>query len=234
MASIEGAMARLKNFLNQPPVQTNQILPQYFFQAYGTQIMKNKQVITTLYGLELKAQRQEKEKCYCTQRMFGTYKRPTETQCNSFVSKPTLYGTHWDITSETIRVRQQAYKASPHADLTSPLCILICQKSLYSENDQDSSPTMFRTKQRTHTCNVYISRLFLYSFLAAYKAQVQKTAFDQIVRNSHFCVMTQLSKTICYCNKMSTDILSSLHPMPKFQPHKKMIMATGFPHIPPW
>ena len=33
VASITEATARLKNSLNRPPVQTNQILPQYFFQA---------------------------------------------------------------------------------------------------------------------------------------------------------------------------------------------------------
>lgn len=53
------------------------------------------------------------------QRMFWTIKRPTETQCASLVSKPSLYQKRWDITSETIRVRQEAYKASPLADLTS-------------------------------------------------------------------------------------------------------------------
>ena len=81
----------------------------------------------------------------------------------------------------------------------------------------------------THTHNFDIARLSLSSFLAAYKAQLRKTKFDQIVRNNRFCVMTQLSKTLCYCNKTSTDILSSLCPMSNFQPHKKNIMTTEFP-----
>ena len=37
--------------------------------------------------------------------------------------------------------------------------------------------------------------------------------------------MTQLSKTLCYCREMSTDIITSLHPMSNFQPHKKKKMA---------
>ena len=56
-ASIAGAMARLKNLLNQLPVQTNQILPRYFFQSYVNLIITKKQVFTTLYGLQLKAQK---------------------------------------------------------------------------------------------------------------------------------------------------------------------------------
>ena len=170
-------------------------------------IMTNKQVLTKLYDLQLKAHRQEREECYCLQRMFDTVKQPTETQYNSLVSKPSFYQTRWYITSATIRVRREACMASPLADLTSPLRIPICQESIfhpYSKNE---------TKQRTHACNVGISRLSFSSFLVAYKAQVQKTKFDQIVRNIRFCVMTQLSKTLCYCNKTFTDILSSLRPM---------------------
>ena len=41
--------------------------------------------------------------------------------------------------------------------------------------------------------------------------------------------MTQLPKTLCYCNKTSTDILSSLCPLPNFQPHKKKIMVIESP-----
>ena len=149
-----------------------------------------------------------------------------QTKCASLVFKPSFYKTHWDITSETIQVLQQAYKASSNGYLTAPFRVLICQFSLYSQNEQDLSPAMLRIKQRTHTCNAYIVRLSLHSFLDACKAQVQKTTFDQIVRNNHFCVMAQLSKTLCYCNKTSTDILSSLHPMPNFQPYKKNIMVT--------
>ena len=122
-----------------------------------------------------------------------------------------------------IRVRQEAYAASPLADLTSPLRVLVCQDSFfhpYSKNE---------TKQCTHAYNVDIAHLSLSSFLAAYKSQVQKTKFDQIVRNNRFCVMTQLSKTLCYCNKTSTNILSSLCPMPNFQLHKKKIMVTISP-----
>ena len=109
------------------------------------------------------------------------------------------------------------------ADLTSPLRVPICQDSffhLYSKNE---------TKQFTHVRNVAIERLSLSSFLDAYKAQVQMMKFDQNVRYTHLCVMTQLSKTLCYWNKTSTNILSSLCPMPKFQPHKKKIIATASP-----
>ena len=101
--------------------------------------------------------------------------------------------------------------ASPLADLTSPLYVPICQDlffHLYSKNE---------TEQRTHARNVAIACLSLSSFLAAHKAQVQMTKFDQNVRYTCLCVMTQLSKTLCYCNKTSTHILSSLCPMPNFQ-----------------
>ena len=134
-----------------------------------------------------------------------------------FIKLITRLMSEWN---ETIRVRWEAYIASPLADLTSPFCILICQESFfhpYSKNE---------TKQHTHTRNFDIARLSLSSFLAAYKAQLRKTKFDQIVRNNRFCVMTQLSKTLCYCNKTSTNIFSSLRPMSNFQPHKKKIMAS--------
>ena len=121
--------------------------------------------------------------------MFGTYKRPAENQCASLVSKPALYKTHWDIISETIRVRQQEYEASSNADSTAPLRVLLCPSSLYSKNEQDSSPAMLRIKQRTHAQNEYITSISFYSFLNAYKAQVKKTTFDQIIRNNHFGVM---------------------------------------------
>ena len=186
-------------------------------------IMTNKQVLNKLYDLQLKAHRWEKEECYRLQRIFGTIKRPMETQCASLVSKPALYHTRWDITSATIRVQWEAYLAYPLADSTSPLCVLICQESFfhpYSKNE---------TKQRTHAHNVDIAHLSLSSFLDSYKSQVQKMKFDQIFRNNCFRVMTQLSKTLCYCNKMSTNIISSLRPMPNFQPHKKKIMATVSP-----
>jgi len=41
--------------------------------------------------------------------------------------------------------------------------------------------------------------------------------------------MTQLWKTLDYCNDTSTDVLSSLRPMPNFQPHKRKIYATASP-----
>ena len=108
--SIAGATARLKSLFNRPPIQ-KRILLRYFFQAYAKLIMTNKQVIMTLYNLQSKAQRQEIEKFYCMQIVFGTVKQPTETQCTSLVFKPALYQTSWDITSETIRVFQEAYEA---------------------------------------------------------------------------------------------------------------------------
>ena len=41
--------------------------------------------------------------------------------------------------------------------------------------------------------------------------------------------MSQLMKTLDYCNDTSTDVLSSLRPMPNFQPHKRKIYATASP-----
>ena len=174
----------------------------------------------------MKPQQLEREEVYRLQRIFVIYKCPTETQYASIVSKPALYKTHWDITSETIRVLQQAYEASLNTDLAAPLRVPLCQSSLYSKTEQDSSPDMLRINQRTHAQNDCIARLSLHHSLTSYKAQVQKRKFDQIVRNNCFCVMTQLSKILCYCNKTSTTILSSCRPMPNFQPHKKKITAT--------
>ena len=55
---------------------------------------------------------------------------------------------------------------------------------------------------------------------------------DQSIQYDCYCIMTQLSKTLCYCRETSTDILSSLHHMIIFQPHKKKKMVTACPPMP--
>ena len=114
--------------------------------------------------------------------------------------------------------------ASPLADSTSPLRVLIDQDSPYPHPHFKHD-----TKRRKDARHVAIARLSLSSFLDAYKAQVRMSKFDQNVRGNRLCVMSQLMKNLDYCNDTSTDALSSLRPMSNFQPHKKKILATASP-----
>ena len=206
-------MAKLKKLLNWLLVQRNKISPQYFFQAYATPIMINEQVIMTLYDLKLKAHGQEKEEVYCRWSMYGTYERPTKTHYSYLVWNSAPYITHYDIISDHIRVNQWAYKASPNAYLNASICLLYYQSYPTFRNVQDLPPEMIRINQRIIA---YIACFSLHSFFDAYKSQVQKTMFDQYLRKNCYCVMTQLSKTLCYCREISKDIISFLHPMPNF------------------
>ena len=177
-ASIAGATARLKNWYNRLPVQ-NQISTRHFFQAYSAPVMTNKQVLTRLNNLLLKAQQREQVEFYRLQRTFVSVPRPTETQCASLVSAPTLYQTRWDITSTTIRARLEAYMASPLADLTTPVRIKMNPTSPYGHPHFKHD-----TERRKHARHVAIARLSLSSFLDAYKAQVRMSKFDQNVREN--------------------------------------------------
>ena len=165
--------------------------------------MANKQVVKRINNLILKAHRCDQAEFYQLQHTFLSVSRPTETQCASFVSTHILYQTLWDITRATIRARLEAYMASPLADLTSPICVPICQDSIFHQHFKHD------TKQHKHVHHVAIAHLSLSSFLDAYKYQVKMSKFDQNVWENWLCVMTQLSKTLCYCNKTSTDILFS-------------------------
>ena len=189
-----------------PPVYPQP--PSNFSLAYSAPVMTNNQVITRLNNLRLKAKLGERVEFYQLQRTFVSVPHPTETQCTSLVSKPTLYQTLWDITSTTIGKRLEAYLDSPLADLTSTLCVEIDPLSPYPHPHFKHD-----TEQHKHACQVAIACLSLSSFLDAYKAQVQRSQFDQMVQGNRLSVMSQLSKTLDYCNDTSTYVLSSLFPM---------------------
>ena len=119
-------------------------------------------------------------------------------------------------------MHQCAYKASLTADQTASIRLLLY---LSPPPFVNVTPDMIRIRQCTIASNECIACLSLHSFLDAYKDQVQKMMINQSVRDNHFCFMTQLFKTFCYCRKILTYIITSLHPMPNFQPHKKKKMA---------
>ena len=177
---IAGAMAKMKKSLNWPPVRSNQISPQYFFQTYVTPIMTNKQVRTAFYNLELKSQQREEEEIYCCQSMSGIYKRPIETQYASLLSKSALYITCLDITSDHIRVCQWAYKASPNTDSTASIHLPFYWSSLSFGNVQDLTHDMIRIYQRTTTSNDYIVHLSLHFFLSYLQSPATKNDVQSV------------------------------------------------------
>ena len=71
-----------------PPVHPQP--PSTFSLEYSAPVMTNNQVITRLSDLRLKAKQRERVEFYRLQRTFVSVPRPTETQCASLVSKPTL------------------------------------------------------------------------------------------------------------------------------------------------
>ena len=82
--------------------------PSTFSSAYSAPVMTNKKVLTRLNNLLLKAKQREQVEFYQLQCTFVSVPRPTETQCASLVSAPTLYQTRWDITSTIITTRLEA------------------------------------------------------------------------------------------------------------------------------
>ena len=92
-----------------------------FFQAYAALTLSNEDVKFSVYSLEFKAQKREETENLRRNKLYGTYKHPSKTQYAYLVKQPLLYATQWDIMSDQIRERQQAYKESPTADLTTPL-----------------------------------------------------------------------------------------------------------------
>ena len=89
-----------------PPVHPQ--IPSTFSLAYSSPLMRNNQVLTRLNDLCLKAKKRERVEFYWLQQTFVSVPRPTESQCASLVSKPTLYQTCWYITSTTITMRLEA------------------------------------------------------------------------------------------------------------------------------
>ena len=157
-----------------PPVHPQP--PSTFSLASSAPEMTKDQVITRLNDLRLKAKLRERVEFYQLQRTFVSIPCPTETQCASLVSEPTLYQTSWDITSMTIRKRLKAYLDSPLADSTSTPHIKIDPLSPYPHPHFKHD-----TEQHKQACQVAIARLSLSSFLDAYKAQVRRLQFDQTV-----------------------------------------------------
>ena len=90
-----------------------------------------------------------------------------------------LYITCYDITSDHIRVRQQAYEALGNDDLTTSLRFPYYLFYIPFGNVLDLTPSMIRINKQIITSDDYIACLSLNSFFAVYKAQEQKTIFDQ-------------------------------------------------------
>ena len=153
-------------------------------------------MIKVVTCLEFKAKQHKWKELYHQNQLSGTYKRQRKTQYAFLVKQPLLYVTHWDITSDKIRERRLAYKASPTTDSTTPLIPIFQLPLLRTLHEVPSD------KIRLHHCRIaynnYIACLLLISLIAVYNTQVQQLKIDQLLRNNCFCVMTQLSKTLCY------------------------------------
>jgi len=202
-------------------VQRLQRKPHELFQAYATPTLSNAEALSALYRLSSAAHYRESIKHTWRHDPLDA-KRPSEAQYAYLDEDPLLYTTQWIITSDQIRDRIQAYEASPSADSRTSLP-QIRSSRMYFRKPSPDRPSELRI-QRLTEYRSYIARLPLISFIAVYDAQVRQTEIDQEIRLLRELTMNQLSRTLCYCNETSTDILSSLRPY-VFQKKTKKIDA---------
>ena len=193
--------------------------------------MTNKQLIIKLTTLKLRAQQQErKERCRRREKkiesQYITYNQSTEIQYVYLTLNSKLYRTPFEKIIDHIKVCWLTYKASPNADLNTSLPTPYYWSFLPFEPVKYLTPDMIRIHQHIIATNEYIEFLSWNSIFDTYQSQEQKMMYNQYVRNTHLCVMTQIcKKKKFYCRETSTDIISSLCPMPNFHPHKKTTMA---------
>ena len=99
-------------------------IPHKLFQAYATPTLSNAEALSALYRLSFAAHYQDSIEHNLRHNPLDT-KQPSKTQYVYLNEKLLLYTTQWNIMSDQIRYRIQAYKASLTADSRTPLP-LIC------------------------------------------------------------------------------------------------------------